>query len=184
LDLVKLSRGRHLKTIVKEAVTQGACVAEAIKLGEAEAEAKLNKKKTFFDVVRQHIETAIDRVDPIKLGMLAATTLLVYQTIKGTEGLVDELRKKVPLVEVGKDSFGLFLRGVFGTTFFATADDIQQENQGNPTFNLGNIGLGITPEMLIALLIAYLLIYEPRAVAQLATGGIVGVAKMLGGIAS
>lgn len=180
-----MARGKLLKTRVKEAVLEASCVAESIKLGEANAEQKLNKKKGFMDSAREHIGKMIDRTDPIKLAMLVATTMLVYQTLKGAEGFVDLLRTKVPLIKVGEDDFGLFLRSVFGTTFFATEQDIIDANEKNPAFNLGKGILGVTPEMLIALLVAYLLIYEPRAVAESMKalgGGIVGFAKSLGGI--
>ena len=179
------ARGKLLKTKIKEAVLEASCVAAAVRVGSLQAENKVHKQKSMLDNAREHIGKMIDRTDPIKLGMLVATTMLVYQTLKGAEGFVDILRTKVPLVKVGEDDFGLFLRSVFGTTFFATEQDIIDANEKNSAFNLGKGIFGVTPEMLIALLVAYLLIYEPRAVAESMKalgGGIVGFAKSLGGI--
>ena len=146
---------------------------------------KAHKKKPLMESFREHIGKMIDRTDPIKLALLGATALLVYQTLKGSEGFITDLRKKVPLLEVGKDPTGEWLRSTFGTTFFANAEDISKENEGSTPFNLGEIALGITPEMLISILVAYLLVYEPRAVAEAFKslgGGIVGFARSLGGI--
>ena len=180
-----MARGKLLKTKIKEAVLEGSLVAEAVRLAGAKAEQKVHEKKSLSDSFREHLGKMIDRTDPIKLAMLVATTFLVYQTLKGAEGFVDQLRTKVPLVEVGKDNLGLFLRNTFGDTFFATKEDIERANSGNSLTNLGAGVLGVTPEMLISLLVAYLLIYEPRAVAEAlktVTGGIVGFSKMIAGI--
>lgn len=160
--------------------------AKAVEMGKVIGAQKAHEKKSFTDSLREHIGKMIDRVDPVKLALLGITALLVYQTIKSSEGLVDELRRKVPLVTVGNDPTGQWLRNTFGTTFFATLADIELENKGQPAFNLGQIVGGITPEHLISIIIAYLIVYEPRALAETFKtigGGIVGFAKQLAGIA-
>lgn len=153
--------------------------------GTAIGEQKGHEKKTLMESLREHIGKMIDRLEPEKVIVWATTTLLVYSVLRGSEGFVDELRRKVPLVKVNNDSFGLFLRNTFGTTLFATQADIDEANKTLQGFNLGSIGLGITPEMLLSVLIAYLLVYQTRAVAEAMKtlgGSIISLAKSLGGV--
>ena len=62
-----MSRGKQLRTKVKEALVEASLVQEAIRLGSLRAEQKIHEKKSALDIARQHIGKMIDRTDPIDL---------------------------------------------------------------------------------------------------------------------
>jgi hypothetical protein len=86
-----MSRGRQLRTIVKEAVLEGAAVAESIKLGEKRAELKLHKNKPLMESLREHIGKMIDRIDPLETIAVAASTYIIHETIINTATLLGQV---------------------------------------------------------------------------------------------
>lgn len=86
-----MSRGKQLKTKMKEAVQEASIVAEAIKLAELKLERKDHEKKSLLDSARQHIGKIIDRVDPLETAAVIGTTVLIHGFILSIEGFAGEL---------------------------------------------------------------------------------------------
>lgn len=94
-----MSRGKQLKTKIKEAVTEASLVASAIAIGEHSAHDKIHQKKPLTESFREHLGKAIDRIDPLEMAATIAGTLLVHEVlIKSTEvmGKLEDMAKGTP----------------------------------------------------------------------------------------
>ena len=99
-----MSRGKQLKTKIKEAVRTGALEAESIRIGSLKAERKFEQNKPLMLSLKEKLSNMIDRVDPIEVLALGASTFLIHTAILASESVVHDLELKLKSKE-GLDFF-------------------------------------------------------------------------------
>jgi hypothetical protein len=88
-----MSRGKQLKTKIKEAVTTATLVSMAVKVGEEKALAKLHANKPMLESLKEHISKMIDRIDPLEVVAVCSGTYIIHTAIVTTEDLFNKVTK-------------------------------------------------------------------------------------------
>jgi hypothetical protein len=121
-----MGRGKSQVTVVKQQINEAMKTAEIIRLASEKVEQKIHEKKSLLDSARQHIGKMIDRVDPIELAEVVATTYLVHQFLVATNILTETAIKNLneDWTNLNSGSTAQTLSGLLGITTSATSSPV------------------------------------------------------------
>ncbi len=75
-----MPKGKMLRTKIREELIASQAVANAVEQAKQDIHVRQEKKKPLVVSLREHIGKMIDRVDPLEMGAVIATTLLIHET--------------------------------------------------------------------------------------------------------
>jgi len=82
-----MSRGKQLKTKMREAVTEAAIVAEAVRLANKQAEDKYDAKQSIPDKIMTYFKKQLEKTDVFECVSILGVTIILKQGIEFTEDL-------------------------------------------------------------------------------------------------
>lgn len=170
-----MSRGKWKSTLVKQAVGQAVLEAEAIMLATEKMKQKVHAKKSLSDSFREHIGKMIDRVDPLEIIAIGASTYLVHGVLLAAQDLINYL--------VNLPAHALDALAQFNTSWLDFIFGPNPNKEGNPTPTEDITVLGVPSLALwgIAFLISFVIVRYGAQIVQ-SLGGIVGIGKLFAGM--
>lgn len=169
---------RWIKTRVKEAAE----IKKAEIKAEATALRQVKKKQTGLEIIREYIDKALAKVDPMEAIAVVGGTLIIKNGIDWSEEiLVKAEQSKIPEI------LGLIVS--FPTGFVypyiikEALDNMTAEEKAKKLKEAASSTQAEITEWLISFTLSYILIHNAGAILE-ATGNFVGAAKSLIGVAA
>ena len=164
-----MSRGKQLKTKIKEAVMQAALVSEAIEISKAKALQKIADKKPLGQSVKEHLGKILDKIDPLEMAAVIGATMLIKSGIDWSQETIDK-----------NPHLGIFLVNPFSGLIVQTLDQFSTTKMQFDKMPQNEIF-----EWIISFVCAYLIVHNFGKIVEVAgklVGDVVGMSKGLLGI--
>lgn len=109
-----MPRAEMLHTKIKREILLSQSTAEAVEIAKQKIHEKRELRKPLALTIREHINVAIDKIDPLELAAILGTSYLIKTTIYADTSLVGKIKglSKLPLSDLYGGSFAPFLESI------------------------------------------------------------------------